>query len=225
MLSYLIYQYKKDLEFYPKRFHFRLGAMGASWQECKIIHDYCKRALQQRLKLKREGYMKILMLNWADYIILGIVLISVLVSLLRGFVREALSLVTWVAAFWVAFTFYDVLAAMITKDIHSESVRTAVAFGSLFLITLILGALVNYLIGQLVDRTGLTGTDRVLGMLFGFARGILLIAILLLLARLTPMPNEDWWKHSVLITEFKPIETWLHDFLPQSLSDKFVPSY
>jgi membrane protein required for colicin V production len=169
--------------------------------------------------------MRISTLNWADYTIVGIVLISVLVSLMRGFVREALSLVTWIAAFWIAFTFYGTLDAMLTKDVHSQTVRTAIAFGSLFLITLILGALVNYLIGQLVDRTGLSGTDRVLGMLFGFARGMLLVAILLLLARLTPMPSELWWKQSVLVPQFYPIETWLHDFLPQSVADKFVPSY
>ena len=169
--------------------------------------------------------MKITMFNWVDYIIVAILLMSVLVSLLRGFVREALSLVTWIAAFWVALTFYSTLDAMLANEIHSETVRTAVAFGSLFLITLILGALINYLIGQLVDRTGLSGTDRVLGMLFGFARGILLIAIILLLAQLTEVQNNKSWKESILIPQFRPIETWLHDFLPQSISDKFVPSY
>lgn len=169
--------------------------------------------------------MKVAMLNWADYTILVIIGFSVVISLIRGFVREALSLVTWIAAFWIAFTFYSVLASMLQGDIHSNNLRMIVAFGGLFLATLILGGLINYLIGHLVDRTGLSGTDRILGVGFGLIRGALLVAVLLMLGELTPMPQDIWWKSSALIPYFNPIETWLRSYLPQSMDDHVQLSY
>jgi membrane protein required for colicin V production len=165
------------------------------------------------------------MFTWVDYVIIAIIGLSVVVSLVRGFVREALSLVTWAVAFWVSFSFSGVLANMLTGYIHSASLRQIASFGILFLITLLLGAFINYLIAQLVDSTGLTGTDRVLGVIFGFARGVLVVSLLLMLARLTPMPQEDWWKASLLVPQFQPIELWLHGLLPKSVSDHITLSY
>lgn len=166
------------------------------------------------------------MFNWLDYSIIGVILLSILISLIRGFFREAFSLVTWVAAFWVAFTFYGILAELLVKHFHSPTVRMIVAFGVLFVASLIIGALVNFLIGQLVDRTGLSGTDRLLGVIFGCARGVMLVTILLMMARLTPLPTEDWWKGSMLIPQFHPLETWLQGYMPQSMmGDHMALSY
>lgn len=165
------------------------------------------------------------MFNWADIIIVGIVGLSVVISLVRGFVREALSLVTWVAAFWIAFTFADVLASLLINTIHTASLRTMVSFGALFLATLLLGALINYLIAQLVDSTGLSGTDRLLGVIFGLARGVLLVTVLIMMSRLTPLPDQAWWKTSLLIPQFHAIEIWLHSLLPQSVTQHLIMSY
>ncbi len=96
---------------------------------------------------------------WVDYVILGIICLSSLVSLLRGFMREAFSLAAWILAFWIGWTFFRDLAEHLVW-ITVPSVRLGAAFAILFVITLILGALVNCLVGPLVDRTGLTGTDR-----------------------------------------------------------------
>jgi len=165
------------------------------------------------------------MFNWADYAIVAILVLSIVVSLVRGFVREAISLVTWAVAFWVSFSFSGTLSSLLTNYIHSGSLRQIASFGILFIITLLLGAFVNYLVGQLVDSTGLTGTDRILGVVFGFARGVLVIALLLMMAHLTPMPQEDWWKTSALIPQFQPVELWLHSLLPQSVSEHITLSY
>ena len=113
-----------------------------------------------------------------DYIIIGIIAFSILVSLLRGFVREVLSLGSWVVAFIVASQFYPYLAAYLTQ-IESMYIRNGTAIGILFVLTLIVGAIVNYVISQLVDKTGLSGTDRVLGAIFGLVRGALIVAALL----------------------------------------------
>ncbi len=98
---------------------------------------------------------------WVDYVIIGIIGFSALVSLIRGFVREALSLVTWGCAFFVASHYYAYLAVYFTR-FDDELVRNGIAIAILFIATLIVGAIVNYVISSLVERTGLSGTDRVL---------------------------------------------------------------
>ena len=157
---------------------------------------------------------------WIDYIILGIIGVSTIISLIRGFVREAMSLVVWVLAFWVAWTFFRELAVEL-EMFSVPSVRLGVAFAILFLATLIIGALINYLVGQLVDKTGLSGTDRLIGMLFGAARGALLVAVLVLLAGLTPFPEDPWWQESQLVGYFQELATWLKTLLPEDIGEKF----
>jgi len=157
---------------------------------------------------------------WVDYVIIGIIGLSALISLVRGFMREALSLVVWILAFWIAWTFFRELAQHLTW-FSVPSVRLGVALAVLFLVTLMVGGLVNFLVEQLVDRTGLTGTDRLIGMLFGAARGILLVTLLILLAGLTPLPDDPWWKSSQLIGYFQELAVWLKTLLPEDLGDKF----
>ncbi len=166
------------------------------------------------------------MLTWIDYTIVAIIGLSVIISFVRGFVREALSLVIWVSAFWVAFTFSQALASLLVNTIHTASLREIAAFGALLVATLILGALLNYLIGQLVDKTGLSGTDRILGLVFGVTRGVLLVTVLIMMGRLTTLPVQaDSWKDSILIPYFHPVEIWLHDLLPRSVQQHFVITY
>ncbi len=158
---------------------------------------------------------------WVDYVILGIITLSALISLVRGFVREALSLGSWILAFWVAWAFFRDLAVHIEGWIPVASIRLGVAFVALLVIALIVGAVVNFLMGQLVEKTGLSGTDRLIGMIFGAARGGLLVAILVLLAGLTVLPQDPWWQDSLLIAYFQEIALWLRDLLPPDIAAKF----
>ncbi|HIP52386.1 MAG TPA: CvpA family protein, partial [Chromatiales bacterium] len=134
---------------------------------------------------------------------------------------EALSLGTWVLAFWVAWTFFRELAIAMEPWIATQSVRLGVSFAILVTATLIIGGIVNYLVAQLVEKTGLSGTDRLIGVVFGAARGVLLVAILVLLAGLTPMPEDTWWKQSSMIPYFQEIALWLKQFLPPDIAAKF----
>lgn len=152
--------------------------------------------------------------NWADYAIIGFVAFSILISIVRGFVREALSLTTWIIAIWVGATYSSLLKVPLTPYIHSEMVRGGVAFFILFAITLIIGTIISFLITQIVRKTGLSGTDRMLGIVFGLARGALVVALMLLIGGLSTMPQTDWWKGSVLIPHFQPMAAWLHGFFP-----------
>ncbi len=148
-------------------------------------------------------------MNWADWAILGILIISSLISLKRGFVKEALSMANWVLAFFVAMTFRDALSALLESQIATPSLRDMVAFALLFAATLIVGAMVNYLIGEVVRMTGLSGTDRLFGMIFGFIRGfIVVMAILLLVPGLVAIDKDLWWQESMLIPHLLEFEDW-----------------
>jgi membrane protein required for colicin V production len=160
--------------------------------------------------------------NWADVAILAIILLSALISLFRGFVREALSLVSWFLAFWFALSFCHPVSDLLVNYIKSPTLRMGAAFGGIFIVVLIVCGIINYLISTLVDKTGLSGTDRLLGILFGLIRGVLVVAALLLVARMTtPMQDETWWQGSMLIQHFEPVEVWLQGFIPQTVVEHF----
>jgi len=146
---------------------------------------------------------------WVDYIIPSIIALSAIFSLMRGFVREALSLLGWVLAFWIALRFAHSLAELFLTSITIPSLRIVVAFTILFVLTLILSSLINHLAGHLIQRTGLTSTDRMIGMVFGVARGGIVVSILVLLAGLTTMPQDPWWGNSLMIGHFEQIAVWL----------------
>ncbi len=143
-------------------------------------------------------------MNWLDLVILGIVSLSALISLVRGFVREVVSVVVWAAAFWLGIRYAGVLAGNLEGVIASPTVRLGAAFTALFVAALVVGALVNNALGALVGRTGLTGTDRLLGVLFGAGRGLVVTALLILVVGFTPAPQERWWSESVLVTGIQP---------------------
>ncbi|HDR1432240.1 TPA: CvpA family protein, partial [Pasteurella multocida] len=134
-----------------------------------------------------------------DYIIIAIIAFSIIISLLRGFIREVMSVASWVVAFFVANHFYPYLANYLTQ-IESLYLRNGTAIAILFVATLIVGGIVNHILGELVDKTGLTGTDRVLGACFGLIRGVLIVAALLFfMDTFTNFSQTVWWKESKLI--------------------------
>ena len=156
---------------------------------------------------------------WVDYFILAIITVSALLSLWRGFFKEALSLISWVAALWVAMLYFHELGRYLTQWIDTPSVRGAVAFAILFVGTVIVGSVVSYLVSKLVEKSGLSATDRALGMLFGVARGVVIVAVLVMLAGLTSVPADPWWKDSLLLAHFQDMAMWLRSFLPVSIAE------
>jgi len=158
---------------------------------------------------------------WLDYVLIGIVLLSALISLARGFVREVFSLAVWVLAFWVAWSFFRELAVQFEPVLTSPTARLGVAFAALMITTLMLGGMVNYLLIQLVEKTGMSGTDRFIGMVFGAARGVLLVSVLVLLAGLTALPQESWWSESGMVPYFEELALWLKRLLPEDLAGHF----
>lgn len=160
-------------------------------------------------------------LTWADFFILGIIVLSMAVSLLRGFLKEAISLATWIIAFVIAFLYVDPAAAHLDHYLGVPSISIIMAFGGLFLATLLIGGLVNLTVAQLVRSTGLSGTDRMLGVAFGLLRGGAIVAVLVLLAGLTPLPQDPWWGQSPLLPHFEEAALWLREFLPPDIAAYF----
>jgi membrane protein required for colicin V production len=158
---------------------------------------------------------------WIDILIIAIIALSAIISLIRGFVQEAVSLATWIAAFTLAWLFFRPLAVQLVPWIDVQSIRLGVAYGIILILVLILGALINHFMKVLVSSTGLTGTDRLIGVFFGVARGAVVVAVLIVLAGLTPFPNDNWWQSSQLIPYFKDIVVWLQRYLPSDIAANF----
>lgn len=152
---------------------------------------------------------------WTDWVIISIITLSGLLSLKRGFLREAMSLITWVAAFVLARLFSPVLSVQLSTFIADPAASLMAAFAILFILTLLAGSLIQLLIFALVRATGLSATDRLLGVGFGVVRGALVIIVMVALFRMTPVASNDWWQNSSLIPHFVLLEGWTKDMARQ----------
>ncbi len=160
-------------------------------------------------------------LNWADFTVIGIVVLSTFISLIRGFIKEAVSLATWVLAVWAALRYTPFVSTYLTEMVDIPSLRMGIAALIIFISTLIVGALINYVISQLVEKTGFSGTDRTLGAVFGILRGVLVVAIIVVLASLTPIPQDPWWKQSAFLPAFQEKITVYKAYLPDQIAENF----
>lgn len=160
-------------------------------------------------------------MNWFDLTILAILIVSVVVSLFRGLIREVMSLIIWVAAFWLAWRYVDIGADWLQAYIELPSARHLIAFVALFLVALIVGGLINFLLGKIIAGTGLSGTDRFLGMFFGLLRGALAVTAMVLFLQATPLSNDPWWQQSTLQPHFSKMADWVKARMPEDIGDYF----
>ncbi len=160
-------------------------------------------------------------MSWLDLTILAVIALSALISLIRGFVKESISLITWVVAGVLAFRYFSPMSELLEPFVSSPTIRSIAGFAVLFVSTLIIGAIINFIMSQLVSKTGLSGTDKALGVVFGGARGVLIVTMVVLLASLTPMPDAQWWQDSTMIGFFQQLAEWVKGIIPADAADKF----
>jgi membrane protein required for colicin V production len=161
-------------------------------------------------------------LTGLDYVLLGLLAVSVLIGALRGVVREAMSLVVWIAAAWAASRYGSALAPQLADTIDNPQLRLWAARGLLLVGVLIAGGIITALIAMTLRAVGLGPTDRAIGMVFGLVRGVLLVALAVIVLRLAGFTDEPWWRESKLIPYAAPVAEALREVVAQ-VSGRSLP--
>jgi len=138
-------------------------------------------------------------MNSADYVILAAILFSAAIGAVRGFLREAVSLAAWVVALFVAWHFSDLVEPHLGGLLAGSDVRPWAARVIIVVLLLILGSIVGAMLAHFVRLSIFSGTDRLLGFVFGLLRGFVLLGVFVILGQLLRLQGEDWWGHSTLI--------------------------
>jgi membrane protein required for colicin V production len=133
-----------------------------------------------------------------DYLIVLLCVLSAGIGVWRGFVKEALSLLTLLAAVWLAWRFAEILAPKLGNWAADSEVRIWTARVIVFVIAIAVGAVVSWFARQLIRHTGLSGVDRLLGGAFGFARGVLIVGLMVIVLDFFQLDQDDWWKSARL---------------------------
>jgi membrane protein required for colicin V production len=144
-----------------------------------------------------------------DVFIVVVLLLSILIGAMRGIVREVVALVFWIAAIWSAWAFGSLLEPYLGGLLSGPQVRVWVARLIVFVIVLSIGALVGFLMGMLSQHSGIGWLDRLLGTMFGFARGMVLLGVLAICGELLELQQESWWHQSAMIPYCVTVGDWL----------------
>jgi membrane protein required for colicin V production len=155
-----------------------------------------------------------------DIVVLAIVGISVLFGMLRGLMREVLALVAWAASFLLANLLAPDAANLLPQAMASEEIRLLVSFVVLFLVALVGLSVLAILASKVVRIVGLGPADRVVGGVFGLARGVLVVMILVLLAGFTALPRQPMWRNAVLSGPLEAVAGHIRAWLPADLSKR-----
>lgn len=159
-------------------------------------------------------------MTWLDYAVAGVFAVSVLLGAWRGLVREVISVLGWVIAFLAANLLAGPIGPSMPEAIPTPELRVAAAFMAVFLGALLLTSLAGLLLSKIVRSVGLGGADRLLGAVFGAARGLLLVAAAALLAGLTSAPRQAYWRESVSGPLLARVALTLQPLLPRTLTER-----
>jgi membrane protein required for colicin V production len=159
-------------------------------------------------------------MTWLDYVVIGVFAASIVVGAWRGMVREVLSILGWMIAFLAANLLAGPLGPAMPQAIPSPELRVAAAYLAVFFVSLTVTALVGLLLSKIVKAAGLGGADRMLGVLFGAARGLLIVLTAALLAGLSSVPRQPFWRDSVSGPLLVQAARALQPLLPQTFAER-----
>lgn len=157
---------------------------------------------------------EMMVVNWADIIILTIVIISLVVSIIRGMVKEAITLITWCLGGWLAYE-YGAFVGQSFTFIQTELIRSIAGGGVVFFAALITGGIASMIISKLVKFSGAGFLDRIAGALFGALRGTVIVIVAVTFLMSTPYVEQSWWTSSQLIPKFQTISIKIDKQIPE----------
>ena len=149
-----------------------------------------------------------------DYIIIGLIALSVIIGLWRGFFRELFSLVTWVAAMLLSLKYANDIMYFFERFTSNEKAQYAAALVFIFVVVWIIGSIIGFILAKAMRSVGLGFFDRFLGLVFGAGRGVLMVVILLLIIQSTALQTHEWTKGSELASYFKPMVAYFDAMVP-----------
>jgi membrane protein required for colicin V production len=158
-------------------------------------------------------------MNGADYLILGVLFLSMLLGFIRGFVREAVGVISWLGGLWLAWRYAHVVEPLLAGRVGDPPVSTWAARTLIVLAVLVIGWIVASLLGYMLRHSGLSiMVDRLLGLVTGFVRGAVVVAVFVLLGQFVQLTQTRWWKASQLIPYASEGASWLQSFAETGMS-------
>jgi len=152
-----------------------------------------------------------------DWIIAAVLLVSILVGVFRGFIKESLSLISWILAIWLAFNFCSQAGEFLNQYINiPPQFREWAGFALVFISALFIFSIITYVITKIFVRGPIKGVDRVLGIGFGALRGVAIVVALLVVAKGFDLESSDWWQNSKHVDKFEPLIKVAEELFPES---------
>ena len=159
-------------------------------------------------------------MNGADYLILGVLTLSMLLGLIRGFVREAIGVISWLGGLWLAWRYAHVLEPFLAGRVGEPPVSTWAARTLIVLGVLVIGWLLAGLLSYMLRHSGLSvAVDRLLGLVTGFVRGVVVVAVFVLLGQFVQLTQTSWWKSSRLMPYATEAAGWLDTFAETGMNE------
>jgi membrane protein required for colicin V production len=156
-----------------------------------------------------------------DYAVLLIMGISIMVSMMRGAVRELLAFGSWILAFYAAKTYATQLIPILPQELPTEQLRILAAFVIIFLGVLLVASLLTIALSSLIKKIGLNWFNRFIGAFFGFARGLLIVCVLVFMAGLTNFPKDTRWTNAMFSSPLEALVKAMLPVVPQTVA-KYV---
>ncbi len=144
-------------------------------------------------------------MSWVDWLIVVICLGSAGFGFWRGFAQEALSVITWLAAIWLAWRFAGVIEPLLGEWVIAPELKIWAARAFIFMLFLIAGGLAGWLVREIIKRSALGGTDRILGSLFGLIRGALIVGLAAIVLEFMELDQDPWWQEATLNLFFERV--------------------
>lgn len=159
-------------------------------------------------------------MTWFDYAVLMVIAASLLLGFWRGVVGEVLALAAWVLAFFVAREFAQPVSEFYGSLLGDRSMQYLAGFATVFVAVLVVVGIARLVVSFLLRAVGLGLIDRMLGAIFGIARGVLVVLIAVMLGGLTPLPREPWWKNAVFAPPLETAVLAMKPWMPEAMAKK-----